>query len=246
MTGPPGQPLRAGASVVDIMGGTFAVVAILAALRERDRTGKGQLVKSALFESAVFMMGTHMAGERLSPAREVPPMSGAARRLGHLSDVQDRRRRGSFSSASPATVIVARFCEVFERPDLAADPRLATNVDRVQREANGSSRSSPRPRQARPRRDRKTLRARGHPLRAGRHRRGSVRRPASQSRRARRDEALERRRDQAAEAADRDSTANGRALRLQPPQIGEHSRAVFANGTEHGEIDALIAEGVVV
>ena len=77
MTGPPGQPLRAGASVVDIMGGTFAVIAILAALRERERTGRGQLVKCALFESTAFLMGQHMAGEAVTgdapppmPARE--------------------------------------------------------------------------------------------------------------------------------------------------------------------------------
>ena len=42
MTGPPGQPLRAGSSVVDIMGGMFAVIGVQAALRERDHTGRGQ------------------------------------------------------------------------------------------------------------------------------------------------------------------------------------------------------------
>ena len=51
MTGPPGQPLRAGSSVVDIMGGMFAVIGVQAALRERERSGRGQMVKSALFES---------------------------------------------------------------------------------------------------------------------------------------------------------------------------------------------------
>ena len=64
MTGPPGQPLRAGSSVVDIMGGMFAVIAIQAALRERERTGRGQLVKSALFESTAFLMMQHMAAKR--------------------------------------------------------------------------------------------------------------------------------------------------------------------------------------
>src|SRR5258708_21446075 len=62
MTGPPGRPLRAGASVIDIMGAVFGVVAAQAALRERDHTGKGQKVSSALFESAAFLMSTHMAG----------------------------------------------------------------------------------------------------------------------------------------------------------------------------------------
>ena len=91
MTGPPGQPLRAGTSVVDIMGGAFAVIAILAALRERDATGKGQLVKSALFESTVFMMGQHMAGEAMT-GEEMPPMPARRERLGHLPDLRHARR----------------------------------------------------------------------------------------------------------------------------------------------------------
>src|SRR3546814_7093776 len=69
MTGPPGRPLRAGTSIVDILGGTFAVVGILAALRERDRTGKGQMVKSALYEAAVLLMGQHMAGMAVTGER---------------------------------------------------------------------------------------------------------------------------------------------------------------------------------
>ena len=73
MTGPPGQPLRAGSSVVDIMGGMFAVIGAQAALRERERTGRGQMVKSALFESTAFLMMQHMAGEVVT-AKPMPPM----------------------------------------------------------------------------------------------------------------------------------------------------------------------------
>ena len=73
MTGPPGQPLRTGASVVDVLGGVMGVVGVQAALSERERTGKGQLVTSALFESAMFLMGQHMAYAALSD-EPVPPM----------------------------------------------------------------------------------------------------------------------------------------------------------------------------
>src|SRR5579864_2031480 len=73
MTGPPGQPLRAGSSVVDIMGGMFAVIGIQAALRERERTGRGQMIKSALFESTAFLMAQHMAGQAVT-GRAPPPM----------------------------------------------------------------------------------------------------------------------------------------------------------------------------
>jgi crotonobetainyl-CoA:carnitine CoA-transferase CaiB-like acyl-CoA transferase len=129
MTGPAGQPLRAGTSVVDIMGGTFAVVAILAALRERDRTGQGQLVRSALFESTVFMMGQHMAGEAIT-GEPVPPMPV---RRGGWGIYQ------TFRTADDDQVFVGvtsnnhwtRFCQVFDRRDLLADPRLASNEDRV-------------------------------------------------------------------------------------------------------------------
>ena len=101
MTGPPGQPLRAGASIIDILGAVFGVVAAQAALRERDTTGKGQRVSSALFESAAFLMASHMAGMAVTglPAQ---PDAGAARRVGDLRGVRRRRRR-SCSSASPAT-----------------------------------------------------------------------------------------------------------------------------------------------
>ncbi len=133
MTGPAGQPLRAGTSVVDIMGGTFGAVSILAALRERDRTGEGQLVKSALFESTVFMMGQHMAGEAIT-GEAVPPMPV---RRGGWGIYQ------CFRTADDSQVFVgvtsnnhwSRFCEVFGRPELLADRRLATNEDRVKAHA---------------------------------------------------------------------------------------------------------------
>ena len=79
MTGPIGQPLRAGASVIDIMGAMFGVIAAQAALRERDATGKGQRVSSALFENAAFLMSTHMAGMIATglEARPMPARRGA-------------------------------------------------------------------------------------------------------------------------------------------------------------------------
>src|SRR4051795_4707975 len=79
MTGPPGRPLRAGASVIDIMGAMFGVIAVQAALRERDATGKGQRVSSALFENAAFLMSTHMAGMAATglDARPMPIRRGA-------------------------------------------------------------------------------------------------------------------------------------------------------------------------
>jgi crotonobetainyl-CoA:carnitine CoA-transferase CaiB-like acyl-CoA transferase len=129
MTGPPGQPMRAGASIVDIMGGTYGALGIILALRERDRTGKGALIENGLFETAAFIMGQHMAYSAISQI-PVPPM--AAR-------VSPWAVYNQFETGDGQRVFVGitsdkhwqQFCRAFDRPDLAADQRLATNNDRV-------------------------------------------------------------------------------------------------------------------
>src|SRR5271169_2540000 len=72
MTGPPGRPLRAGASVNDVMGGMFAVIGALAALLQRQHTKRGQEIKSALFENCAFLVGQHMAQYALSGVAAQP------------------------------------------------------------------------------------------------------------------------------------------------------------------------------
>ena len=130
MTGPPGQPLRAGASVVDIVGGMFGAMGILVALRERDRTGKGKQVRSALFESTVFLMGQHLAITAINGAAP-PPMP---------ERVSSWAVYEIFNTADDLQVFVGitsdgqwkRFCEFFKQPELAADPKLATNNLRIE------------------------------------------------------------------------------------------------------------------
>ena len=79
MTGPPGQPLRAGSSVIDIMGGVMGALATLAALRQRDKDNQGRKVTSALYELSAFLVGQHMAGEAATgtPSPPMPARSGA-------------------------------------------------------------------------------------------------------------------------------------------------------------------------
>ena len=129
MTGPPGRPLRAGASIVDILGGTFGALAILAALEERHRTGRGQLVKSALFESTAYLVAQHMAAEKM--AREpVPPMP--ARRSSWCVYEAFPSRDGKLLFVGLTTNnIWKRFCEAFGLDSLLADPALQTNEQRV-------------------------------------------------------------------------------------------------------------------
>lgn len=128
MTGPPGQPLRAGASVVDVMGGVFGVVGVLAALRERDATGQGQEVKASLFESAAFLMGQHLAYGAITKT-EVPPMTArvSAWSIYDQFDTADGRRvfLGVTSDAQ-----WTRFTGTFGLFDLETSD-LATNNARI-------------------------------------------------------------------------------------------------------------------
>jgi crotonobetainyl-CoA:carnitine CoA-transferase CaiB-like acyl-CoA transferase len=129
MTGPPGQPLRAGASVIDIMGAMFGVIAVQAALRERDASGKGQRVSSALFENAAFLMSTHMAGITATglDARPMPAHRGAWA----IYEVFKTAGGGQLFIGVTSDQQWTRFVEEFGLQELAADPRLATNVMRL-------------------------------------------------------------------------------------------------------------------
>jgi crotonobetainyl-CoA:carnitine CoA-transferase CaiB-like acyl-CoA transferase len=129
MTGPEGRPLRAGAPVNDIMGGMFAVIGILAALQERQRTGKGQLIKSALFENTAFLVSPHMAQFAVT-GKSVAPMPARISAWA-VYDV--------FETADELPVFIGvvsdtqwrAFCDEYARPDLLADPALQTNSQRV-------------------------------------------------------------------------------------------------------------------
>ena len=129
MTGPRGMPLRAGASVTDITGGMFGVIGILAALRERDRTGRGQKVTSTLFESVAFLMGSHMAYRAVTgePAPPMPERAGTWAIYELFKSKDDKQVFIGITSDQQWL----RFCEVFGFDDLAKDDRLATNNQRV-------------------------------------------------------------------------------------------------------------------
>jgi crotonobetainyl-CoA:carnitine CoA-transferase CaiB-like acyl-CoA transferase len=129
MTGPPGKPLRAGASVNDIMGGMFAAIGILAALQERHRTGAGQTVKSGLFENNMFLMTPHMMQFAVTGKPAAPmPERLASWAVYDVFDTADGMQVfiGVVSDGQWAT-----FCKEFAMPELRDDPALLTNRDRV-------------------------------------------------------------------------------------------------------------------
>jgi len=129
MTGLPERPLRAGSSVVDIMGGTFAAVGILAALRERERTGRGRRVTSALFESVAFLVAQHMAQFELTG--EAPPPMSVKRPAWGVYDIFETADNDRLFIGVVTDTQWAIFCKDFGLADLAGDPRLGSNGARV-------------------------------------------------------------------------------------------------------------------
>ena len=134
MTGPPGRPLRAGTSVNDIMGGMFGALGVLAALQERNRTGRGQEVQSALYENCVFLNAQHM--QQFAMTGEPPPPMPARVSSWGVYDI--------FTLANDEQLFIAAvsdrqwqlLCKVLDAPELANDPALATNTQRVNARAS--------------------------------------------------------------------------------------------------------------
>jgi crotonobetainyl-CoA:carnitine CoA-transferase CaiB-like acyl-CoA transferase len=130
MTGLPDRPLRVGSSVNDIMGGMFAAIGILAALREREKTGKGQLVRSALFENTAFLVAQHMA--QLAITGEEPPPMAVKKPAWGVYDIFATKDGDRLFVGVVTDTQWEVFCREFGAGELAADQRLKTNGLRVQ------------------------------------------------------------------------------------------------------------------
>ena len=133
MTGLPDRPLRAGSSVIDITGGTFAAVGILAALRERETTGTGTRVTSSLFESTAYLVAQHMAQYELTG--EAPPPMSVKRPAWGVYDIFETRDGDRLFVGVVTDTQWEVFCREFGQPQLATDPRLKTNGMRVKERA---------------------------------------------------------------------------------------------------------------
>lgn len=131
MTGPPGRPLRAGASVIDVTGGMFGAIAILAALQQRQHTGSGQQVSASLFETTAFLVGQHMAQYAVTGQPAAPmPARVSAWAVYDVFDVKDGEKVfvGVVSDGQWQS-----FCAAFDLTDWANDPDLSENNNRVAR-----------------------------------------------------------------------------------------------------------------
>ena len=133
MTGRPGDPLRAGSSVNDIMGGMFGAIGILGALVQRGITGRGMEVQSALFENNVFLVGQHMLQAAIT-GRPPDPMPNRVSPWA-VYDVFTVKDGEQIFLAAVSDSQWPVFCDALGWPDLKADPALATNNQRVEQRA---------------------------------------------------------------------------------------------------------------
>ena len=129
MTGRPGDPLRAGSSVNDIMGGMFGAIGALGALVQRGISGKGMEVQSALFENNVFLVGQHMLQYAVT-GLAAAPMPARISPWG-LYDVFEVEHGEQIFLAAVSDAQWQALCTALAWPDLQADPALATNNQRV-------------------------------------------------------------------------------------------------------------------
>ncbi|WP_048440260.1 CaiB/BaiF CoA-transferase family protein [Caenimonas sp. SL110] len=129
MTGRPGDPLRAGTSVNDIMGGLFGAIAVLGALIQRGITGKGMEIQSALYENNVFLMGQHMLQFAMTGKHPAPmPARDNPWAVYDVFTVKDGEQI-FLAAVSDAQWLT--FCDALGFADLKAEPELATNNLRV-------------------------------------------------------------------------------------------------------------------
>ncbi len=130
MTGPSGRPLRAGASVTDIVGGSFGAIGILAALIKRRETGVGQFVKASLFESVAFLVSQHIGVAAVSG--EAPPPMPERGRAWSVYDLFTTADGEQLFIGVTSDKHFSRLCTTFGYDDWLVDDRLATNQGRIE------------------------------------------------------------------------------------------------------------------
>ncbi len=244
MTGRPGDPLRAGSSVNDIMGGMFGAIGAMAALAAREKTGKGQEVQAALFENNVFLVAQHMMQFAVTgePAAPMPDRISAW----GIYDVFTVQDGVQVFLAVVSDTQWLLFCDAFGFADLKADGRLATNNDRVR--ARGwlmpllRERLAPREASALS----AIFEAQGLPF-------APITRPQDLFADAHLQQtgglaplALGDGRVTSVPLLPLTLDGERPGVRLNPPALGEHSREVLASlGYGEGEVTRLLADGVV-
>jgi len=125
-------PTRAGVSILDLGSGVWMVLGILAALIERQRSGKGQRVDASLFQTGVMLMAYHLLYRQFAG---VNPKAQGSRHTAFAPYGAFRAADGSIMIGISSDKAFRRLCEALDRPDWPDDPRFRTNVDRVEHAA---------------------------------------------------------------------------------------------------------------
>ncbi|GAB6946185.1 CaiB/BaiF CoA-transferase family protein [Vulcanisaeta sp. JCM 16161] len=125
-----GTFVKVGVPITDMVTGFFSVIAILSALRVRDREGRGVRITVPMLDSALYIMGIHILYHLFTG--NVPRPLGT-KYMSVVAPYQAFRARDGkmFILAVGNDRIWRRFCEVIGRPELVNDPRFRTNPDRV-------------------------------------------------------------------------------------------------------------------
>jgi crotonobetainyl-CoA:carnitine CoA-transferase CaiB-like acyl-CoA transferase len=123
-----GDPVRAGVSVLDVGGGMWLAIGILAAIVERNKSGKGTLVETSLFETGATWVSYHLSAEQLSGLPSVRSGSGhpTFSPYGIFATGE-----GVICIGVGSDNIFEKLCTSINRADLISDPRFITNADRV-------------------------------------------------------------------------------------------------------------------
>ena len=130
MTGRPGDPLRAGSSVNDIMGGMFGAIGAMGALIHRGISGRGQEVQTALYENNVFLVGQHMLQYAIT-GRAAAPMPDRISAWG-IYDIFTVKDGEQIFLAAVSDAQWLTFCDALGLADLRDLPQYASNNLRVQ------------------------------------------------------------------------------------------------------------------
>jgi formyl-CoA transferase/CoA:oxalate CoA-transferase len=122
------EPVRVGVAVVDILSALYGLSGLLAALRERDRTGRGRRVEVSMIDAGTAFL-SYAAQSWLADGRQPAPLGS---RHPNLAPYQAfRASDGWFIVGVGSQDLWLRFCQAIERPELADDPRFASNEARV-------------------------------------------------------------------------------------------------------------------
>jgi crotonobetainyl-CoA:carnitine CoA-transferase CaiB-like acyl-CoA transferase len=133
LTGYPGQaPARAGTSLVDMGTGMWAALGIMAGLRQRERTGRGVEVTTALFDTTLMWVSYHLMGYLGSG--EVPQPQGSGTAM--IAPYQAFPTADGYAMIGAASdALFTRLAGALDAPELLADPRFADNPSRVRNRA---------------------------------------------------------------------------------------------------------------